>query len=229
MLKIKQVLLVLFVFTITFSFAQEDKIVPAKKVDIADMVKDVQIIRKNEDNFKMVWWIPLEYWEVSIGDSNLGQSGVLEQITRIFEGYTLVCTINTDISPFGGLIKKSSKIQLKDTKGNIYDEIKDEEIPDEYESMLTSMKPAMAQMLGQFGKQMEFHVFPEKAKDGTLMAAPLSKGEFTVLFNETEEFKFKLPLSSLVEKKECPKDGELLNGNWEFCPWHGKKLKLQTK
>ena len=87
----------------------------------------------------------------------------------------------------------------------------------------------MVQMLGQFGQQMEFHVFPEKAQDGSLIAAPLSRGEFTVVFNENEDFKFKLPLSSMVEKKACPEDGELLNGNWEYCPWHGKKLKIQTK
>lgn len=229
MLKIKQILIVLFVLTITFSFAQEDKIVPAKKVELTAMIKDVQIIRKKKDNFKMVWWIPVEYWQLSMEDSSLGQSDLTDEFVRIFEGYTLVCIINTDISAFGGLIKQDSKIQIKDTKGTIYNAIDTDEVPDEYKNMLASIKPTMSQMLGQFGRQMEFHVFPEKAKDGTLIAAPLSRGEFTVLFNETEDFTFKLPLNSMVEKKECPKDGELLNGNWDYCPWHGKKLKLQTK
>lgn len=228
MLKIKQVLILLFVFTVTFSFAQDDKIVPAKKVELTTMIKDVQIIRKKKDNFKMVWWIPVEYWQISLEDSTIGQSDLTDEFVRIFEGYTLVCTINTDISAFGGLIKQDSKIQIRDKTGTIYNAIDTDEIPDEYKELLTSIKPAMSQMLGQFGRQMEFHVFPEKTKDGTLIAAPLSRGEFTVVFNETEDFTFKLPLSSMVEQKECPKDGELLNGNWEFCPWHGKKLKLQT-
>lgn len=229
MLKIKQALLLFFVLSITFSFAQEDKVIPAKKVVLTALIKDVQIIRKKKDNFKMVWWIPVEYWQLSMDDSSLAQSEFSDQLVSVFEGYTLVCTINTDISAFGGLVKKPSKIQLKDKKGTIYNAFTDEEIPEEYQTMLTSIKPAMSQMLGQFGRQMEFHVFPEKAKDGSLIAAPLSRGEFSVLFSEDEEFKFKLPLSSMVEKKECPEDDELLNGNWEYCPWHGKKLKLQTK
>jgi hypothetical protein len=29
-------------------------------------------------------------------------------------------------------------------------------------------------------------------------------------------------------KKIRPEEGELLNGNWEFCPWHGKKLNTQN-
>ncbi len=28
-------------------------------------------------------------------------------------------------------------------------------------------------------------------------------------------------------KKICPEEVEALNGNWEFCPWHGKKLNNQ--
>jgi len=224
---LKKVVLLLCLFSITFSFAQEDKIVPAKKVNITEMVKDVQIIRKDKDNFKMVWWIPLEYWQVSMEGSSM--AGFTDQLLEVFQGYTLVCTINTDISPFGGLKGLPSKIQIKDKKGNIYDPINQEDIPDEYKSMLGTMKPAMSQVLGQFGKQMEFHVFPERAKSGSLIAPPLGKGQFTVLFNEDEEFKFKLPLSSLVEKKVCPTDKELLNGNWEYCPWHGKKLEIQTK
>ncbi|WP_420573161.1 hypothetical protein [Kordia sp.] len=227
MTNIQKVSLFLCLFTITFSLAQEDKIVPAKKVELTDMVKDVQIIRKKNDNFKMVWWIPNEYWKVSIQDTSM--EGFTDQLLEVFRGYTIVCVINTEISPFGTLKRLPVKIKVKDKNGVVYSPLEEEDIPEEYNSMLNSMKPGMAQMLGQFGKQMEFFVFPERAKNGSLIASPLSKGEFTVLFNKDEEFKFKLPLSSMVEKKICPTDNELLNGNWEFCPWHGKKLKIQTK
>jgi len=28
----------------------------------------------------------------------------------------------------------------------------------------------------------------------------------------------------MVGKKTCPEDQEQLNGNWEYCPWHGVEL-----
>ncbi|KAB8152297.1 hypothetical protein EZY14_014725 [Kordia sp. TARA_039_SRF] len=230
MYSLKYALLLFCFCSISFSLAQEEKIIPAKKVDITSFIKDTQIMSKDNEAFKMVWWIPKEYWKFSIEDSSLAdsESEYIDEMIASFGEFTLVCVINTEMGMFGNLKKKSSTVRIKDQKGTIYEPLDDSLIPDDFKGTLTLMKPMIAQMLGQFGEQLEFHVFSKKAKDGTLICNPLSKGKFTILLNE-EEFNFMLPLASMVEKKVCPEDQKLYNGTWNFCPIHGKKLKLQTK
>ena len=229
MTSLKNTFLCLCLFTITFAFSQQEKIVPAEKVNLSALIKNVQIIKKDKETFKIIWWIPTEYWKLSLENSSMANSSYADEMIATFEAFTLVCIINTEMLPFGGFeARKTSKIQIKDNNGNTYNTVDESLIPEEYGAVLSMMKPMMADMFGQFGEQMEFHVFPKKAKDGSLIANPLSRGKFTVILN-TEEFDFPLPLSSMVEKKICPKDKKLYNGTWNYCPTDGKKLKLQTK
>lgn len=226
----QKTLFLLAFFTITFSFGQNTQSAKnINKVDISDFIKEIQVIKKEGDNYKMVWWIPNEYWKVALRGTDVAPAEFINQVIDIFEGYILIGTLHTEINAFGGMKPKATKIQLKDKKGNIYDVIDESELPSEYVEMLKTLKPAMANTLGNLGKQMRFHVFKKSGKDGKPIAHPTQAGEFTVLFNKENKFTFKLPLACLVEEKVCPEDGELLNGNWEYCPWHGKKLKLQTK
>ncbi|WP_298514668.1 hypothetical protein [uncultured Kordia sp.] len=227
---LKQTLLCICLFTITFAFSQEEEIIPAKNIDLSAFIKDAQIMSKEKDAFKMVWWIPSKYWRLSLEDSNIVDSdrAYIDEMIDSFGKFTLVCIINTEINAYGSLDKKESTVRIKDQKGTIYKPLDDSLVPEDFKMTLSIMKPMISQMLGQFGEQLEFHVFPKKAKDGTLIANPLSKGKFTVLLNK-KEFDFMLPLSSMVEKKVCPEDDKLFNGTWNFCPIHGKKLKLQTK
>ena len=230
MTTLKQTLLLLCLCTITLSFGQKTQ--TAKSIDqinISDLIKEVQIIKKEGDNFKMVWWIPIEYWKVAMQGTDIAPAEFVNQVFDAFKGYILIGSLHTEINSFGGMKPKPTKIQLKDKKGNIYDTVDENELPSEYIKMLATLKPSMASTLGDFGKQMKFHVFKEVGKDGKRIASATEAGELTVLFNKENKFTYKLPLACLVEEKVCPTDGELLNGNWVFCPWHGKKLKLQTK
>lgn len=216
-------------FTISFAFAQQEvNIKKLEEVDLSAFIKDVQVIKKEGDNFKMVWWIPNQYWKLAMQGSELVPANFLNDIEDIFKGYILIGTIHTELNIYGGMRKKPTQLQLKDAEGTIYDELDQETLPSEYISMLNQIKPAMENTLGQFGKQIRFHVFNEKSKDGKTIASPTQTGKFTVVFNTETQFVFRLPLSSMVEEKQCPVDNELLNGNWEYCPWHGKKLTLQN-
>lgn len=230
MLKTKQVLLVLFVFTITISFSQSKiKLKSIDEINISGLTKDIQIVKKNKDNFKMIWWIPMEYWKVVMNGSKIVKPEDVDMFVETLDEYILVASMHSELTAYGGFKPKPSNIQIKDAKGNIYDELKSSEISGEYLEVLSSLKPSMIQTLGDLGKQLKFHVFEKRGKEGKLITPMSEYGEFTILLNQNTKFNFKLPLASMVEEKVCPSDNELLNGNWKFCPWHGKKLKLQTK
>lgn len=49
------------------------------------------------------------------------------------------------------------------------------------------------------------------------------EGKFSMLMDKTE-YKWRLPLSSLLPPRLCPIDDEKLNGAWKFCPTHGVEL-----
>ncbi|WP_430413194.1 hypothetical protein [Kordia sp.] len=230
MSSIKKIIHLLTLFTITFSFGQE--IIEIKNIDqinVSDLTKDIQIVKKDKDNFKMVWWIPTQYWQVVMNGSSIVNSSEIDQFVEILDEYILVATMNSELTITGNFKPKYSKIQLKDEKGNMYEELKGSEISGEYLQVLSTLKPSMTQTLGQLGKQLKFHVFKKTGENGKLITPMAKFSEFSFIMNEKSKFSFKLPLASMVEEKVCPKDNELVNGNWKYCPWHGKKLKLQTK
>lgn len=85
------------------------------------------------------------------------------------------------------------------------------------------MKPLFANMLGPMGQNMVFFLFPSNNKEGQKIADSKKEGSFSVEMGE-REFRWRLPLGSLLPPKICPTCGEKLSGAYKFCPWDGTKL-----
>lgn len=202
--------------------------VKSEKVDLMEMVQDLLITKKTNENITQVLWLPLEYWEIALAETQLGDEETKQKIMTIFNDYTIFSIVNVNVIP-GGFKGIPSVIKFTGTDNQTYEPIKAEDLPEDVSSLLEGIQPLLANMLGQFGKEMQLNVFKKTNSEETLIAGPLQKGQILVNVND-REFVYRLPLSSMVAKKICPKDNELLNGNWDYCPWHGKKLKeIQTK
>ena len=90
-------------------------------------------------------------------------------------------------------------------------------------NLISTMKPVMAGMLGQFGKALEFIVYTN-VQGGRKILSAKSKGEFDYrLYDQT--FHWKLPLGSLLPDKVDPETGETFPGDYVFSPYTGRKLK----
>jgi hypothetical protein len=200
-----------------------------ESINVSDLTKNLQFIKKDGDNIKMAWWIPTIYWQVVTANSDFFETNDTTEFIDTLDEYILIATVNIEMTYYGDFKTLPKKVQLQDAQGIVYDELKGTEISENYVEVLSNLKPSMTQTLGDLGRQMSFHVFKKTDKDGNLINALATYGKFNILLNTDSKFVFKLPLPSTVEEKVCPKDGELLNGNWKYCPWHGKKLKLQTK
>jgi hypothetical protein len=85
------------------------------------------------------------------------------------------------------------------------------------------MKPVFANMMGQFGQNTIFVVFPGKGADGDQLIDPYKEGQLSFVENG-HSFSWRLPLGSLLPDETCPKCGEVLPGNYKFCPYDGTKL-----
>ena len=210
--------IIVFILSISTLAAQQK----AEKVEVIDMVKDLILTKKVESNIKQVWWLPSEYWRFALaGTPNIGEEVILDIESKL-KGYSLFSVVNSDINPFDGFKIRETEVTIVNNNA-ILTPIADEEVPADIKELINLLRPTLAGMVGQLGEQMIFYVFKNDLEDGTTAISPYNTGKLDVKVNGTG-FIYRLPLQSMVEKKTCPEDQEQLNGNWEYCPWHGTKL-----
>jgi len=218
----KQLLIIIaFLLSIVTLTAQQK----AEKVEVIDMVKDLILTKKIASNIKQVWWLPSEYWRFALADTpNIGEEVILD-IENKLKGYSLFSVVNSDINPFDGFKIKDASVIIVNNNA-ILTPIPNEEIPADIKELINLLRPTLAGMVGQLGEQMIFYVFKNDLEDGTTAISPYNTGKLDVKVNDAN-FIYRLPLQSMVKKKTCPEDQELINGNWEYCPWHGSKLLIK--
>ena len=75
--------------------------------DIQKLVQETQRMDIQNDKLKMLWWIPNEYWEVSLKNNpRMTENGVKEFIT-VVDKYTIVAVIDGEIGPLAAITAKS--------------------------------------------------------------------------------------------------------------------------
>ena len=220
--KVFIVALLIFGWT-SLSFAQD------RKVDINALVQETQKMSQSADEMKMIWWIPEEFWRVSFEQDPNMTAAQAEQFIKVLRPYMVIVVVDGKIGAIGGVTYKpqitiQNSIQIVDREGTHYRPLSDEKIDADTKNFLSMMKPVFVNMLGPMGQNMHFFLFPSKNKKGQNIAVAKKEGTFSVKLDK-REFKWRLPLGSLLPPKVCPVDGEKMSGAWKFCPWHGVELK----
>jgi hypothetical protein len=116
---------------------------------------------------------------------------------------------------------------LKDGTGVNYVPLGESSIDPDMKNLLQGLKPVVANMVGPLGQNTHFVLFPSKSNDGRLIADPRSNGMFWV-FLAGKEFRYRLPLGSILSPKYDPGTGETFPGNYNFNPFTGTKLGTES-
>ena len=194
------------------------------QVDLIEFVKECQILKKDQSNMSMVWWIPTEYWIESMKAANQASPEMVQAIEEGMDDYIVLAAYDAELGAMGGLTyKKNLKAEVLDKNGKRYMPISEKEVSVQAQTMISALKPQMSSIIGPMGENMEYFLFPARDDAGDQIVDVKGEGHLKVILNE-KPFMWRTPLGSLVPKKKCPTDGELLSGAWSFCPWHGKKL-----
>jgi hypothetical protein len=119
-----------------------------------------------------------------------------------------------------------AQLRVVDARGRSYEPLTDDKISPDAKNFVQMIRPVLANLMGPMGENFRFFLFPARDSSGVEIADAASDNDFNVQLGE-KDFRWRLPLGSLISKKVCPEDGELLSGAWTFCPWHGTKLKTQ--
>ena len=194
--------------------------------DMQQLIQDTQRITQDARVTKMTWWIPVEFWELTLKqDPNLTEQQRKEFIAALDDYSTFVVSHST-AGVFGGITNKS-RTEIKENISLVVDDnellpLNSDELSSDAAAFFTMMKPMMAQMLGQFGEGMEFFIYSNKIK-GKLIIDPKKEGNFYFeCFGD--KFEWRLPLGSLLPPKIDFETGETFPGNYKFNPFTGSKL-----
>jgi len=198
------------------------------KIDINELIHETQKMSQKVDEMALIWWIPEEHWQASFAQDPTMTKSQAEQFLKALRPYVLVAVIDGKMGPFAGVTYKSeadirASLQLKDSQGTFYRPLSQDKIDADARNFLSIMKPILANMLGPLGQNMHFFVFPAKNSKGQKIADAKKQGFFSVKLGQNE-FRWRLPLGSLLPPKMCTKCAEKCSGAWNFCPWCGSKL-----
>ncbi|NOZ68372.1 MAG: hypothetical protein GXP46_03825 [Deferribacteres bacterium] len=201
----------------------------AKKVNLNALMQEIQKTSEKPDEVTIIWWLPEEFWRVNFAQRATMTEAQIERVLGVLRHYMIIMVIDGKIGPLGGVTYKSEEtirnsIQLIDSQGVHYRPLSSDEIDADTKNFLSMFRPVLSNILGPMGQNMQFFIFPSKNKNRQDIADAKREGAFSVKLGK-KEFKWRLPLGSLLPEKTCPVDGEKLNGAWKFCPWHGVELK----
>ncbi|HEX7956048.1 MAG TPA: hypothetical protein VF508_03845, partial [Pyrinomonadaceae bacterium] len=142
--------------------------------------------------------------------------------------YLIFAVVDGKMGAFGGVTYKSEEVirgtlQVVDVRGAAYRPLAGDRVDADTRNLLGMMKPVLSNVIGKTGENLHFFIFPATDASGRKLADPSKEGTLKLKLG-ADEFKWRLPLSSLLPPKVCPVDGEQMSGAWKFCPWHGEKL-----
>ncbi len=203
-----------------------------EKVDMQKFIHETQRLEQGPNSFQLIWWIPTEFWKQSFRNTPSLTVEQKEGFYQAVDDYIVVCVIDAKTTAFGSIVPSSrneilDKLSLTIGEGKMMKSLPNSEVSDDALNLFAMMKPMMSKMLGQFGKGMEFICFRGLNAEGEKLLDPKGKNSFVINMEKTE-YKWRLPLGSLLPPKYDSRSGEKFPGNYIFNPFTGNKLVLKT-
>jgi len=199
-----------------------------RKVSLKALIHETQHISEKHDEMTLVWWIPTDFWRIAVAKNPTVTQTQIDQIVSVMSPYTVIVVVDGKLGPFGGVTYRPeadirATVQIRDRKGATYRPLSQARISPDAGNLLVALKPVLKGIAGPLGQNMVFCLFPATDKRGQPIAAPRKEGTLTVLLGN-REFRWRLPLSSLIPPKICAKCKAEVSGAFKFCPWCGTKL-----
>lgn len=196
-------------------------------LDMEAILRETQIVHADANRLRVVWWIPVEHWEVMFAmPSSRVEPEQAQLVLDTLRPYTLFGVSVADVAPDGALAfapEEQVRAGLRlETPTGPREPLPEESIPPDVASLLAGMQPAIARY-GEFGQKMSLFVFDNRTGTGSPLVSPRAPG-MLVLSVEEHAFRWWLPLGSFLSPKVCPIDQEPMSGAWTFCPRHGVRL-----
>lgn len=199
------------------------------KVDLNELLNETQLNTGQGDTMELHLWMPLEFWKVSMLQDPSITKNEINEFLKVLEPYTIVAVIDGRFGMFGTLTYENPdtirhKYRMMDKEGALHAPLDESVLSSEVQVLLSMFKPMMSNMLGEMGQNLQFFVFNNVDKKGERIFSPYIANSTRASY-KGKIHNWKTPFGTLLKKKMCPIDNELHNGSWDYCPYHGEKLK----
>jgi len=193
------------------------------------IVRETEKIGNRAGRVTLVWWIPAEFWQAALTAAGTIPADKVKEIVGTISDINVVAVVDGKVGGLGQVefvpqAELEKSLSAIDSQGKPLLMIPESKQSTATKNLLGMMKPMMANMMGDLGKSLSFFVFEGKNKDGSRRFDPTKPGLLVVRLSG-EEFRWRLPLGSLLPEKICPKCNETLPGNYVFCPFDATLLK----
>ena len=204
------------------------------EIDLNALTIEGQVMTGGASDLALVWWIPSEFWEVSMRQEAMVSDEQVEQVMGVLRNHSVLAVVQANVSPFGAFeffekdqIMEGLKVEIVRANGDVETISHTQPSDPDLRIMLDQMRPILAQAMGSLGQNFYFFPLPDVDEDGDRLVSPYETGVIRVgLVNNDvpATAELSLPLDSLFVPRLCP-NGKPAHVSWNFCPWSGKKLK----
>lgn len=176
------------------------------------------------------WWLPQEYWEGVAKELEL-PAEEQEKVRAVFRDYVLVGALDTrltagdkkpEFASIGEVAKRSTFLR----NGEEIEVLRD--VNPEMARLAPTLVYLLRASLSGLGDGLRLLPLPNVDAKGNRILSGSSRGELRLVYRFDEsatpqEVIWRAPLTAIAGAKKCPKGGEKLEANWDYCPWHGVK------
>jgi hypothetical protein len=229
---VKLLLVLALVLLASFAHAIDKKEIT--DVDLNALTVEGQVMTGGASDLALVWWIPAEFWEVSMRQESMVPDAQVNQVMGVLKNYSVLAVVQANVSPFGSFqffekdqILKGMNVEFVRPDGSVEAISHTDPSDPDLRIMLDQMRPILAQAMGSLGQNFYFFPLPDRDDDGERLLSPYEKGMIRVKLSNADAVhmaELELPLDSLFVPRLCP-NGKPAHVSWDYCPWSGKKLK----
>lgn len=196
--------------------------------DLQALAQETQKLYQSSDEVTLVWWLPEAYWQATLSQNPAIGDAQLQQFLSTIRPYTVIAVVAGSIEPFGGIRYESRDVlhdatTIRDPAGTTHAPLADEAVDPGMRNLMDMLRPAIANVLGPLGQNIQFMVFPARNEDGVAIVDPTGSGFFDVTVAE-REFSYRLPLGSLLPARFDAETDERFPGNYLYNPFTGSEL-----
>lgn len=202
------------------------------QVVVDDLVGDTQVLRTDTYGLTQAWWIPLEFWQASLGRIN---PQLVQQVETVLGEYSIVAVVQADVSALGGFVFYSReeiqpRLAVTWQRSGVTPRAL-QMVPNPnlaVRSLVQQLTPLLGRSMGEMGRNLQFFVLADRDEQGQRIVNPYEPGLLTIHLTASETqpavaLNLDLPLNALFEPRYCA-NGKPAHITWRFCPWDGKPL-----
>ena len=196
--------------------------------NLVDMAKDTQWQMQSADGrIQLIWLMPTAYWDESF-KSGGAANRERQRMINVLDKFIVIAVIDASVGVAGiptGLdeLAVSELLSLRTAEGSALEPIAIDKQEQELRALLNILKPAMSNMMGALGSQMQFLVYPGFDQKGKRVFDFDSDGLITLEYDK-QVLTARTPLASTLAKKLDKDTTETFPGNFKFNPYTGKSL-----